>query len=148
MKTINPGRGPTQPDAPIVELVAELEIARERLGLPRPVDPALFEPLHVGAAHVECGPDGELFYIVTERGLTLEKKQAHDLQEMLYWLMQDLTFGMACTHEFRNRKDNSDCRRVIFCVQLELLSRVSQVLRDRRAAEIEAILAANPFVDR
>lgn len=148
MKPTIPGRDRRQQNAQIAALVAELEDARERLGLPRAVDPALFEAQHVGAPHVECGPDGELFYIVTERGLTLEKKQARDLAEMLYWLVQDLTFGMACAHEFRNRKDNSDCRRLIFSVQLDLLARVSASLRDRRTVEIDEILAAHPFADR
>lgn len=129
-------------------LIRPLEEIRGKLGLSRAVDPALFKRSDCGAPHVERGRNGEWYYVVTERGLTLERKQASDLDEMLYWLAHDLTFSMACSYELKHRENDRDCRRIIFAKVLELMKRLSADWHARRKAEIAKTLAEHPYMDR
>lgn len=129
-------------------LVPALEEIRGKLGLPRAVNPALFERSDCGAPHVECSRNGEWYYIVTEHGLTLEKKKAKDLDEMLYWLASDLTFAMACSYELKNRVAGRDCRRIIFTKELELMEKLGAGWSAHREAEIASTLAEHPYVGR
>lgn len=100
-----------------------------------------------GSPHVEFH-DGEYYYIVTERGLDLERRSTADIDEILYWMLYDLTFWMGVEHEFRNRVEGPDCRRVIFAYQVELMKRADSAMTERLEKHIAATLAANPFIDR
>ncbi len=90
----------------------------------------------------------EWYYIVTERGLTLEKKKAKDLDEMLYWLASDLTFAMACSYELKTRVAGRDYRRIIFTKELELMEKLGAGWSAHREAEIASTLAEHPYVGR
>jgi hypothetical protein len=100
-----------------------------------------------GSPHVEFF-DEAFQYIVTERGSELERRSTSDIDEILYWLLSDLTFWMAVKWELANRVDGRDCRRLIFSRQTELLRRASDAVSGRRERQIAATLAENPFIDR
>jgi len=67
---------------------------------------------------------------------------------LLYWLAQDLTFGMACSYELKHRDEGRDCRRIIFAKELELMEKLGRDWHARSAARIAGILADHPYVDR
>ncbi len=100
-----------------------------------------------GSPHVEFA-DGEYHYVVTERGLDLDRKSTADIREMLYWMLYDLTFWMGVSFEFKNRIEGPDCRRVIFAHQLELMKRADAAMAERLEQHISKTLSANPFIDR
>lgn len=100
-----------------------------------------------GSPHVEF-IDSEYYYLVTERGLDLERKSTPDIKEILYWMLYDLTFWKGVSFEFKNRVEGPDCRRVIFAHQLELMKRADQPMAERLEKSIAKTLAANPFIDR
>ncbi|MEQ1642004.1 MAG: Imm63 family immunity protein [Pyrinomonadaceae bacterium] len=129
------------------------ELAREYDRLCQRVEPSEFsytfqtERQDVGSPHVEFA-DGEYHYIVTERGLDLERKSTTDIREMLYWMLYDLTFWMGVSFELKNRVEGPDCRRVIFAHQLELMKRADSKMAERLEQHISKTLSANPFIDR
>ena len=129
------------------------ELAKEYDRLCQRVKPSEFpytfltERQDVGSPHVEL-TDGEYHYIVTERGLDLERKSTADIKEILYWMLYDLTFWMGVRFEFKNRIEGPDCRRVIFAHQLELMKRADAAMAERLEQHIAKTLAANPFNDR
>lgn len=100
-----------------------------------------------GSPHVEF-VDGQYHYVVTERGLELERRSTGDIDEILYWLIYDLAFWMGVAFEFKNRVDRQDCRRIIFANSIELVKRADQTMADRLARHWQKTLTENPFVDQ
>ncbi len=106
----------------------------------------LTEREDVGVPHVEF-ENGQYHYIVTERGLDLSRRSTADINEILYWMLYDLTFWMGSAFEFKNRVEGPDCRRMMFAHWLEQMQKADQAMADRLKLDIERILAENPFVD-
>ena len=77
-------------------------------------------PHHDGSPHVERNSDAYC-YVVTERGREFERRRTPDPDELLYWLVSDLTWAMACEYELRHRIADEDCRRLLFQKQLQCL---------------------------
>jgi hypothetical protein len=103
-------------------------------------------PQHDGSPHVERAGDG-FRYIVTERGQELERRTTGDPDELLYWLVSDLTWAMASDHELAHRAPNQDFRRLLFQKHLELLAEVNSGWSQRKQVEYERVLVAHPFCD-
>ena len=104
-------------------------------------------PQHDGSWHVEL--DGDRFcYVATERGQELERKKTQDPDELLYWLVSDLTWTMAGDYELAHRVPGRDPRRLRFQKHLELLADVDPEWSQRTQAEYDRILAEHPFCDR
>jgi hypothetical protein len=99
-----------------------------------------------GSPHVEYAND-EYHYLVTERGLELERRCTPDINEILYWMIYDLTFWMGVAFELKNRIEGPDVRRVIFARQLELIERADHAMADRLERQIAETLSKNPFID-
>ena len=99
-----------------------------------------------GTPHVEI-ENGEYHFITTERGLELERRTTKSKKEFLYWLISLDTFWMGVDHEFKNRIEDQDCRRIIFAKQIELMKRVDAKWAEKKQKEIEEILAKHPFND-
>ena len=106
----------------------------------------LTEREDVGVPHIEFS-NGEYHYIVTERGLDLSRRSTNDANEILYWMLYDLTFWMGVAYEFKNRVEGPDGRRVMFAHWLEQMKKADRTMADRLEIDIARILAENPFVD-
>jgi hypothetical protein len=104
-------------------------------------------PLVDGAPHVEL-IDGRYDYVVTERGRELQRRTAEDEDELLYWLMSDVTRGIAIQFESRNRIRNQDSRRRWFARDVELLGKLRPEWGDRKRAEYAQVLSTHPFRDK
>ena len=100
----------------------------------------------VGAPHVEF-TGGEYQYIVTERGLELERRSTAERREILYWMLYDLTFWMGVAFELKSRVEGPDVRRKIFAHQLELMNRADQQFAEQLESHIAETLSRHPFVD-
>jgi ketosteroid isomerase-like protein len=102
---------------------------------------------HNGSAHIEL--HGSVFHwIVTERGQELERRETSDLDEVLYWLMSDVTFNIATRHELHNRRPGEDTRRQLFAEQERLLNELRPEWAAKYRVRVAQILSAHPFVDR
>ena len=82
-------------------------------------------PQHDGSWHVERNAN-EFHYVVTERGIEIQRRKASDAEEILFWLVSDLTFRMATEWEVEHRIEGQDFRRQLFRKQVELISSVSE----------------------
>jgi hypothetical protein len=99
-----------------------------------------------GAPHIEL-VDGRYHYVVTERGSEYERKIAENEDELLYWLMSDVTTSIALEFELNNRILGQDSRRRWFSKNIELLSCLSTEWADCKESEYMKVLAEHPFRD-
>ena len=118
--------------------------ACERLGAAKDRFPYQSRPAHDGSPHVEVSNDF-YYYVVTERGSEIERRSTPDADELLYWLLQGVTFSLACDFELRHRVAGQDFRRLLFAKQLELLHELSPDWERKRASEIDHSLRQHPF---
>jgi len=89
----------------------------------------------------------ELEYVFTERGH--EKiERAADVDELLWFVFRDLTFGMATSFEVKHRRRGEDARRQMFAKQAELLDTLVPTWGARVRVAHDAILAEHPFDDQ
>ena len=105
-----------------------------------------FSPQHDGSAHVEFDGSG-YSYVVTERGSEFERRCTKNRDELLYWLVADAVFDVACAFEARHRIAGQDFRRLFFSKELELLAAIRPEWARRKRAEIEKVLESNPYND-
>src|SRR5918997_1030850 len=106
------------------------KVAR-RLGAPKHLVMFATQPRPDGGAYVEL--DGDAYaYVVWERGVELQRKVTHDPEEILYWLVSDLTFEMAMEYELDHRRKDQDSRRLLFEKNLELLAVANQTWSERK----------------
>ncbi len=100
-----------------------------------------------GAAHVEL-KNGMYYYVVTERGGELERRETQSEDELLYWLASDAVFDAASGYELKNRIAGRSFRRLLFEKEVEFMARFSTHWAERKRTEIEKILARSPYDDR
>lgn len=103
-------------------------------------------PAHDGTTHVEIR-DGVFHYIGTDRGVEVMHQSTSDMAEMLYWLVRDVTWGMAVGYEFRHRIPGQSFRRLLFAKHLEYMTQVDLAWVERLRQEIDTILATHPYDD-
>lgn len=60
-----------------------------------------------GSPHVEI-TDHKAFYVASERGMEIFRKEAHNLDELLFFIFETITFTMACDYECKNRIKGQD----------------------------------------
>lgn len=95
--------------------------------------------------HIEV--DGSYHFVVVERGQEFERRTTPDVDTLLYWIFSGITFQMASDFELKHRATGTDCRRLIFKKQLDLLAELDPAWRVRCKAEIRSILSKYPFSD-
>ena len=106
-------------------------------------------PTHNGDAHVEV-VDGLFHYVVTERGAELHRRTAKDDDELLYWLMDDVTASISDRQRpsWLQRLLGRDPRRRKFATHVRLLERVHAPWAARKKAHYDGIVRQYPFRDR
>jgi len=103
-------------------------------------------PQDNGASHVEF--DGrEYSYVVTERGVELERRRTASRDDILYWLIVDEAFAAASKYELAHRIAGQDSRRALFAKKLELLARIRIDWSEKQRRAIDAILREYPYDD-
>jgi len=78
-------------------------------------------PQHDGSPHIEQVGD-EFHFVVTERGSEFERLRTKDSNDILYWLFDGLTQGMATAYELKHRDETIDGREIWFPYQERLLA--------------------------
>ena len=78
-------------------------------------------PQHDGSPHIEQVGD-EFHFVVTERGSEFERLRTKDSNDILYWLFDGLTQGMATAYELKHRDETRDGREIWFPYQERLLA--------------------------
>ncbi|UCZ73547.1 immunity 63 family protein [Dickeya zeae] len=86
-------------------------------------------------------------YIYEERGVEFEIKSTDDVNELLYWIMSDVVYGVAFQYELEHRIEHVDGRRIVFPRVVQLMSKLNSSWASRAHEEIIEILARNPYSD-
>jgi hypothetical protein len=121
-------------------------LACDQLGVPKDRFPYQTRPTDDGSPHVEISND-HYDFVVTERGRELERRSTQDADELLYWLLESVTFTLAGDFEVNHRVPGQDCRRLLFAKQVELLQGLDPAWGQRRMREHDRILHEHPFRD-
>ena len=103
-------------------------------------------PTGFGDPHIEINETG-YHYVIWERGNEQRRSSTKDLDDLLYWIMKDITFNMASDYELENRIPNQDSRRLLFETQLKLLKNVNIDFYNRLEDEITNLLIKYPYDD-
>jgi hypothetical protein len=103
-------------------------------------------PTGFGDPHIEIDEMG-YHYVNWERGSELGRRTTKNLEDLLYWIMKDVTFTMASAYELKNRIPNQDSRRLLFQTQLVLLKRINTDFYKRMEDEIAKLLIRYPYND-
>jgi len=127
----------------LVTVRAQAKNLADRLGIRNLI--VYGTPRGDGSPHVEVSD--AYYFVVQERGIELERRRTSDLDELLYWIFDTVTFAASSAFELRHRVPGQDVRRALFAQHEELLSRLSPAWRNRKVAEHRAILAKHPFQD-
>ena len=117
-----------------------------KIDAPHETLPTFGSSVDFGHPHIEINSAGYHF-VVIERGKELERRTTHDLDELLYWIFESVTSGLAVSYELQHRISSQDCRRLIFARQLELLRLLNPTWADRRQEKNRSILQQHPFND-
>jgi len=99
-----------------------------------------------GLAFVSCS-NGVYEYGTIEKGKKKLAVRTMSLDDLLYSIFWDLTFGAAVQYELHHRRNNEDFRRQIFEYQLSLLGRLNSGWQLRARSDISNILEKNPYID-
>jgi hypothetical protein len=105
----------------------------------------LGSPQGDGSPYVEVSD--AYYFIVEERGVELKRQRTDDIDELLYWIFDGVTFSISSDFELRNRRPKEDSRRQLFAKQEALLGQISRQWRERKLEEHRRILVDHPFED-
>ncbi len=94
-----------------------------------------------------CIEDGELCFIISERGEEIERISSVDSLEVLFFLFESITFTIATDYELEHRIPGKDFRRLLFQKQEELMNTLLPVWGEKLRSEHSDILSEAPFID-
>ena len=86
-------------------------------------------------------------YVIIERGQEQDRKSTSNIQELLYWVFNSVTFDLSYQYELENRIENQDSRRIAFAKQEELLTYLNPEWGEWQRKEHLEILKRHPFDD-
>ncbi|MBB2750050.1 UNVERIFIED_ORG: hypothetical protein GGI57_000723 [Rhizobium aethiopicum] len=96
---------------------------------------------------IDIKDSGEMFYVIEERGVELERKRCLSIDDVLYFLFSSITHDMASAYAATHKKQGVDFRRVMFQEQVRLLELASKEWRLKRELEISEVLRKAPYND-
>lgn len=126
----------------IQKRVAELAA---RIAAPSESLPSFGRTMDFGRPHIESG--AAYHWVVVERGREQERRTTTNVDELLYWIFEAVSFDMAMAQSMAEQRPNEDFRRSLFRQQLDLMTTLDPAWGRRCRDEIGTILAKDPFAD-
>ena len=142
----SPQKNQVQMKSTLSEIKASVDQLAERIGAPQDALPTYGYSEHTARPHVEVDTKGYHFIIV-ERKEELERHTTPDLDELLYQVFTNVTFAISGKYEHAHRMENHDPRKIIFKMQVELLTRLSSKWAERESQVHKQLLNQHPFDD-
>ncbi len=99
-----------------------------------------------GHPHIEVDGRG-YHYVVVERGEELQRRTTSNLDELLFWIFESITFDMAFRYAAENRIEGRDRRRIGFAKEEELLGLLNPQWAEKEKEIHTDILKMHPFDD-
>ncbi len=131
----------------LIEVEKIIKNLADNINAPKNLLPSFDLPHGDGTPYIEIDNFGNYYFIISERGVECERKRSQNLDELLYWIFDSITFSIACDYEIRNRIEKQDFRRILFAKQEELLSILNKDWEEKKRKEHIFILRTNPFDD-
>ena len=105
---------------------------------------SVFRTKPIGFGERFCGFDGDTYsYVLSERGEEYDHQYTVNPDELLFWVVRDMTRSMATDFEFHNRPPEfeGDTRIVWMNKHVELLEKIKIEWAVRQRQEYDVILA-------
>jgi hypothetical protein len=101
-------------------------------------------PQDDGSPHIVAAY-GKFQFVVTERGSEIERIGDLCADDVLYLLLEGITFHMAIAYELQNRKPGADGRSVWFPYQESLMESLNPSWGEKLREKHRRILKTHPF---
>ena len=128
------------------EIEVKVNELAQKIGAPQNILPTYGYSEQTARPHVEVD-SWAYYYVVAQSGQEVSRYSTLDIDQLLYKIFVDVTFGLAIAYAEKNRIENQDIRRLAFQRQVELLTLLSPQWGDREAQKQEQILKQAPFDD-
>jgi hypothetical protein len=119
----------------------------DKIGAPKLFLPSFGSSDGTGRPHIESASNGQLYFVIAERGEEYDGQFATNIKDLLYRVFSQVTFRMANDHEIKHRIPTQDVRRLVFEKQESLLGQLDPAWEIRAKKEHEYILRYHPFRD-
>lgn len=129
------------------DIKVQVEQLAKLINAPKDMLPTYGTSRRDGTPHVEIVEE-IYYYIAYDRDTTSMNRKTYELQELLYWIFENLTSLMGYAYGRIHRKPKVDSRRLAFSHQLELLEKLNLEWKEKRQQEIEEILRSHPYRDK
>ncbi len=96
--------------------------------------------------HIEVDDKG-MHFVVIERGQEIYRKTTNNIDKLLYWIFESITFSISSDFELKNRNKREDFRKIMFSKQEELLGLIKSEWKEFKKKEHNEILKKYPFDD-
>jgi len=130
----------------LFEIEGKVNELAQKIGAPQNILPTYGYSEQIARPHVEVD-SWAYYYVVAQSGQEVSRYTTRDVDQLLYKIFVDVTFGLAIAYAEKNRLENQDIRRVAFPHQIELLTRLSPQWGGRAAQEHAQTLEQAPFDD-
>jgi len=96
----------------------------QKIGPPQNILPTYGYSEQTARPHVEVGSRA-YYYVVAQSGQEVSRYATRDIDQLLYKIFVDVTFGLSVRYAEENRVENQDIRRLAFQHQVELFTLLS-----------------------
>jgi len=128
------------------EIKTSVDQLAERIGAPQDTLPTYGYSEQTARPHVLVDPGGYHFVII-ERGAEQERLTTSDLDELLYKIFTNVTFALSDKYERAHRVEDRDPRKILFKMQVDLLTRLARQWGERESQVHKQLLKEHPFDD-
>jgi hypothetical protein len=130
----------------LFEIEIKVNEMTQKIGTPQNILPTYGYSEQTARPHVVVS-SRSYYYVVAQSGQEVSRYATRDIDQLLYRIFVDVTFGLAISYAEKNRIKNQDIRRVAFHRQVELLTLLSPQWGERMSQEQAQILKQAPFDD-
>jgi len=122
-----------------------IEQLAEKIHAPKELLPTYGYPIDTGRTDIEIDSNGQIYYFPNERDR--ERYFLKDMDDLLYYIFNNVTHVMATKHELSNRIRGKDTRRAWFIEQQRLLGILNENWKLRKIKYHDQTLSKHPFLD-
>jgi hypothetical protein len=131
----------------LADIKSLVDALAEKINAPQHLLPTYGQSVDGAHPHIEIDKNGQLYFVVVERGIELKRDFAVDMNDLLYRVFVGVTLSMACNFEAKHRIPDQDFRRLMFFKQEELLGILNTEWKLRNQKEHQWVLKYYPFDD-
>ncbi len=91
--------------------------------------------------------NNEYHILYTEKGKIKEDRITSEKEEVLWCVVDIISFKIAMKYAMKNREEGRDFRRALFKKEVEIYSQFGEKFEKKKRLEIEEILKKNPYND-